>query len=151
VVTTDNTNAMQEALQTAVKRMNGNAAAATGISDPIGLLVSILPKLMQNNGDKDDLVDKIDGVQKETGAARAEILAVRKQLHRIYKLQEDTLAELRELQRQQIALGQAVLDLADQMAKIEILEDPRDDGGRDGRGAAAASARPARAGRTSRK
>ena len=82
---------------------------------------------------------------------RAEILFLRKQVHRVFKAQEQVLAELAELQRQQVAVNQAILDLAGQMARIEILEDQGHDQARDGRGASAPSARPPRAGRSPRK
>src|SRR5262249_55176527 len=58
VVSNDNTKAMQEALQSAVRRMNaGPPEASAGATDPIGLLMTILPKLMQKDDDREDLVE----------------------------------------------------------------------------------------------
>lgn len=154
-MSTDNTKAMQEALQNAVKHMHNGAAAASAPPapmDPMGMLMTLLPRLLPNQGDTDELGEKVEGVQKDLGSMRAQVLVLRKQLHRVFQMQEQVLAEVAELQKQQIALSQAVLDLAGQMARIEIIEDPGDDDqGHDVRGPSASPARPPRPARNSRK
>lgn len=148
-MSTENTKAMQEALQAAVRQMNNGGPAPP--QDPMGMLMTLLPRLLPNGDDADDLGEKVEGVQKDLGDMRAEVRVLRKQLHRVFKMQEQVLAELHEMQQQQVTLSQAVLDLAGQMARIEIIEEPRDDQGRDVGGAPASSARPPRPGRNSRK
>jgi len=129
-VNTDTTSAMQEALQAAVKRMN-NAPPPPEIpspTDPFGMLMSIIPKLINGNGDRDDVLDAQDAIKKEDVAEiQAGMEAFRKMLYRVSKMQEQTIAELRELQKHQVALSQAVLDLAGHLERIQIVPGGDDD------------------------
>jgi len=121
---------MQEALQAAVKRMN-NAPPPPEIAsptDPFSMLMSIIPKLMNSNGDRDDVLDTPDAIKKEDVAElQAGMEAFRKMLYRVSKMQEQTIAELRDLQKHQVALSQAVLDLASHLERIQIVPDGIDD------------------------
>jgi hypothetical protein len=148
-VSTENTKAMQEALQAAVKHMNNGGGAAP--TDPMGMLMTILPRLLPNGEEGEELSEKMEAVRKDVTGVRAEVRVLRKEIFRVFKMQEQLLAELGELQKQQLAVSQAVLDLAGQMARIEIIEEPRDDQGEDERGPATSAARPPRPGRNSRK
>jgi hypothetical protein len=153
-VSADNTKAMQEALNAAVKQLNNGSGAVRPPmpADPMGMLMTLLPRLLPGQDtDSEELGEKVEGVQKDVAGVRADVQVLRKQVHRVFKMQEQVLAELAELQKQQLAVSQAILDLAGQMARIEILEDPGDDEGRDARGGSAPSARPPRAGRSPRK
>jgi hypothetical protein len=132
-----NNKAMEEALQVAVSRMNrsenGGAPAPT---DPIGLLAAVLPKLIESRGERDAIIAKIDGLESENlSPLREELRLARKQIHRLHRAQEEMMAILQQLSEQQNAIGEAVLDLAKQMARIEFVEpmpepDPRSDFGR---------------------
>jgi hypothetical protein len=147
-VNAESTKAMEEALQAAVKRMNAqnghsgnggngsngvNAPEATGMMngavEPMGMLMSFLPKLLQNNDGRDEVLEKLEGLQKEEMAPmREQVLLLRKQLHRVLKTQELMLVEFRELRKQQTAVSHAVLDLAAQMARVEIVNElPEED------------------------
>jgi hypothetical protein len=143
-VNTDTTKAMQEALQAAVKRMTANQGGDTGSngntngsgsgnvvpppSDPISVLAAVIPKFFQNNDDREDLADKIDDLKKgELAVLHAELQLMRKQLHRTFKMQQDLLTEVRQLQQQHLSMGHAVLDLAAQLARVEIIQEPSAD------------------------
>ncbi|MDX2019472.1 MAG: hypothetical protein SF187_04475 [Deltaproteobacteria bacterium] len=123
---TDNSSAMQDALAAAVKRMNNNSTAPdfSMPSDPISMLMTIIPKLLNNNDDRDDQVDKADALTKEDFLALCgDVQMLRKQIHRIGRLQEETLVQLREMQQHQVTLTEAVLDMAAQMSRVELMSD----------------------------
>lgn len=134
-MSTDTTKAMEDALQAAVARMsgggsNGDASGTTGgmPMEPMGLLMALLPKLLENNDEREDLAEKLDELEKEKfGPLQEQIRGARKQIHRVFKVQELCLAELREMREQQTAIGNAVLHLARQMARVEIMDDISDD------------------------
>jgi len=135
-VSTDTTKAMEEALQAAVARMSqGDKGPGAMPTDPIGLIMTLLPKLLSNDEEREDLVEKLEGLEKESFAPLQEqIRGMRKQLHRVAKVQEEILEALRELREahadvreQQTAVGNAVLHLAEQMARVEILADEPED------------------------
>lgn len=126
-MSTDSTKAMQDALQAAVNRLNGGGGEAP---DPIGILSALLPRLLAHGDDeeRDEVLEKLEGVQREDLAPlREEVLQLRKAVHRALKLQEVTLAQVREIAAQQRAVGDAVLELARQMARVQILEDLPDE------------------------
>jgi DNA repair exonuclease SbcCD ATPase subunit len=129
-VSTDTTKAMEEALQAAVARMTKSEGGGAGAgTDPMGLLMSLLPRLLASNEEREDLVEKLEGLEKESFAPLQEqIRGLRKQVHRVSKMQEELLEELRELREQQTAVGSAVLHLAEQMARVQIVDDVPDDG-----------------------
>ncbi len=122
----DTTKAMQEALQAAVARMNtGSGEAKSGPGDLITALMPILPRLLQNNGAGEEVLDKIDTLQKgDLTTLREQTQILRKQCSRMLKAQEQLLEKVHEIQRQQVAAAGAVLDLAQQMARISFIEDP---------------------------
>lgn len=124
--------AMEEALQAAVARMNRPSTNGSSGSDPISLLMAVLPKLLENRSDREDVLEKIEGLQTEDLAVlREQVRLARKQLHRLLTSQEVVLEELRQLREQQAAVGNAVLHLAKEMARVEILEQMPDDVGID--------------------
>ena len=127
-MSTDSTKAMEEALQAAAQRLNGNGGGREG-HDPLGLLATVLPKLFaRDEEERDEVLEKLDGVQREDLAPlREEVLHLRKAVHRALKLQEATLAEVRELAAQQRAVVNAVLELARSMARVQIVEDLPDE------------------------
>jgi hypothetical protein len=124
------TKAMEEALQMAVAHMarQQDGGGGNGASNPLHLLAAVLPKLLSNDEEREDLVEKLEGLEKETfGPLQEQILGLRKQVHRVGKLQEAIIAELQELREQQTAVGNAVLHLAEQMSRIGIVDDQLDD------------------------
>jgi hypothetical protein len=128
------TQAMQDALQAAVSRMSDtNGGAKSAGADPIGLIMSVLPKLLENKEEREDIVEKLEGMEKETFSPLQEQMhGMRKQLHRVFKLQQLLVEELRQMREQQTAVGNAVLHLAEQMARIQIVDElPYDDDGDD--------------------
>lgn len=129
----DTSKAMEDALQAAVARMsNGsNGEAPTGPGglpmEPFGLLMALLPKLLENNEEREDLAEKLDGLEKDKfEPLHEQIRGARKQIHRVFKQQERILEELQEMREQQTAVGNAVLHLAEQMARVEIVDDAMD-------------------------
>ena len=125
----ERTKAMEEALQAAVSRMNKSDGGASGMAaDPIGMLMTLLPKLLENNDEREDLVEKLDGLEKETfHELKEQLRGLRKQVHRLFKAQQEALEELRDLREQQTAVGQAVLHLAEQMSRLDIVDDIGDE------------------------
>jgi len=129
-----NNKAMEEALQAAVSRMNRPempGAQSAPALDPIGLLAAIVPKFLENRGEREAILEKID----EKIAAfhtddlmpmREELRQARQQIHRLRKTQIEMMAILQQLSEQQTAVGDAVLDLAKQMARIQIVEPVED-------------------------
>lgn len=122
------TKAMEEALQSAVARMSKQDGGANGGANPLNLLVAILPKLLNNDQEREDLVEKLEGLEKDSLVPLQEqIHGLRKQVHRVTKLQAAIIEELREMREQQSAVGNAVLHLAQQMSRVGIVEDQFDE------------------------
>lgn len=128
----ETTKAMQEALQAAVTRMNngsnGSAEPKAGPTDTIGALagplMSLLPKLLQNNESSGEMVEKLDALQKgDLSSLREQVQILRKQCYRVLKSQEQLLVKVDAIQREQTAVASAVLDLAHQMTRITFIED----------------------------
>ena len=127
---TETTKAMQEALEAAVTRMNNGGGAPSALSpDTMGALMAVLPKLLQNDGSGEEMLEKIDALRKEElTPLRGQLRILRKQTHRMLKSQKRLLLRVSEIQRQQTAVANAVLDLAQQMARITFIDDvPTDD------------------------
>jgi len=126
-----NTKAMEEALQAAVSRMNkpdGSSGGGGGGTDPLGVLAAVLPKLLENRGEREDLAERVEAVRTEDLAPmREQIRAIRVRLHQLAKSQDAVLSALDQLREQQTAVGEAVLQLARQMARIEVLSEPEDE------------------------
>ena len=126
----ESTRAMQEALQAAVQRMNsgGGSDGRPPVADLISAAITILPKLLQHFGSGEELLHRLDSLRtSDLAALREDVQAVRKQNQRLLKFQEETLVKIHEIQRQQVAAAGAVLDLAQQMARINFLEASTDD------------------------
>jgi len=129
MVNTDTSKVMQEALQAAIARMNngngnGSSEHKPGTGDLISAFIPLLPKLLQNNGSGEEMLEKIDSLQKgDLAPLREQVQILRKQCYRMLKSQEQLLAKVHEIQRQQVAASGAVLDLAQQMARITFVED----------------------------
>ena len=122
---TANTKAMEEALQAAVSRMNRSETNGGSVphTDPIGLMAAILPKLLDNKGVRDAMLEKIEGLHTDDLLPlREELRLARKQIHRLHKAQDEMMAILRQLSEQQAAVGDTVLHIANQMARIEFVE-----------------------------
>jgi hypothetical protein len=126
--------AMHEALQAAVTRMNGGASGgANGAevpTDPIGLLTSVLPKLLGGGDDpeREDVVAMLESVKREElGTLRDQVGLLRKQLDRVLRVQEQTRAQLRSMEQLQLDTTRAVLELARQLAR-GAAEDAADGG-----------------------
>lgn len=131
----ETTKAMQEALQAAVARMNtgGSADGRPPMADLIATAVAVLPKLMQSFGSSEEVLQRLDAIRKtDVTGLREEMQAIRKQNHRMFKYQEEILVKVHEIQRQQVAAAGAVLDLAQQMARITFLDATVSDDGDDG-------------------
>ena len=118
------TKAMEEALEAAVARMGKPAETARPApSEPIAMLAAILPKLIENHGER-SVAQKIESLQEEElHPLRDQILVVRRRLRHITKTQSEILSTLASLRQQQTAIGDAVLELVNQMARISILEE----------------------------
>lgn len=140
------TRSMEEALQAAVAQMNrsgSNGAAPPAPMDPLSMIVSLLPKLLENLESREDLTEKLDGIQnEELTPIREQLRIVRQQLVRLRRSQDDVLTAIAQLREQQTAIGDAVLHLAQHMERLEILDEPPDDAGFDD--AALAPPAPAR-------
>ncbi len=121
----DTTKAMQEALQAAVARMNSpSSEPRSSPMEAFAPLLSMLPALLQNRGSGEEVAEKLEELRKgELATLRDEVHVLRKQCARLMKSQEQTLARLRDLQRQQAAAADAVLALARQMARIRFVGD----------------------------
>lgn len=132
----ETTQAMQEALEAAVARMqNGNGAPSNGPAPPtdlMGALMSILPKLLQDNEANEEIFEKleakIDGLQKgDLTALREQVLVLRKQCHRLLKGQEVLMASMQEIQKQQAVTSDLLVEVAQHMARVQIISDLSDD------------------------
>jgi hypothetical protein len=121
----DTTKAMQEALQAAVARMNsGSSEPRSSPMETFAPLLSMLPALLQNRESGEEVAEKLEELRKgELATLRDEVHILRKQCARLMKSQAQTLARLRDLQRQQAAAADAVLALARQMARIRFVGD----------------------------
>jgi hypothetical protein len=122
---------MQEALQAAVTRLNGHngsADARAAPPDTIGTLLSFVPKLLQNNEAGGQMLDKLDALQRgDLTSLRGDVQILRRQCFRVFKSQEQLLTKLGELEKQQAAIGHAVLELANQLARITFVDGDEDD------------------------
>ena len=122
---------MQEALQAAVARINnGSAEAKPPIApDMFGMLMTIVPKLLQGSQSSEELVDKLEMLQKgDITSLREQVQILRKQCYRLLKSQERLLTKVDEIQMQQASMGRAVVDLAHHMSRITFIDDaPGDD------------------------
>jgi hypothetical protein len=136
----DSNKAMQEALNATVARMqNGNGAAATGTSMPtatdlLGMLMTFLPKLLQNNEASEEMIEKLDekleSLQKgDITALREQVLLLRKQCHRLLKGQAEILSAVGEIQKQQNMANEAIVELAQQMSRMQIIDTLSSDDG----------------------
>jgi len=120
---------MQDALQAAVTKMNGNGSNGNGESkgfspDMMGVVMSVLGKLLQGSESSEELVDKLDAMQKgDITALREQVQVLRKQCFRILKSQEQLFLKVEEIQREQNNVARAVLDLAHHMARITFIDD----------------------------
>jgi hypothetical protein len=86
--------------------------------------MSVLPKLLQNDGSGEEMIEKLDALQKgDLTSLRGQVRILRKQCHRMLKSQKRLLGRVSEIQRQQTAVASAVLDLAQQIARITFFED----------------------------
>ena len=133
---TDTSKAMQEALHAAVTRMNngngnGNGNGSHGLADAakfspdmMGVLMSVVSKLLQGSESSEELVDKLDALQKgDLTTLREQVQVLRKQCFRILKSQEQLFLKVEEIQREQNNVARAVLDLAHHMARITFIDD----------------------------
>jgi len=124
----ETTRAMQEALEAAVARMNTGQAESRSLGpigpDLMGTLMTVVPKLLQNSGAGQEMLERLDTLQKgDLAGLKEQVLILRKQCHRMLKFQEQLLVKVHEIQRQQVAAAGAVLDLAQQMARITFVDD----------------------------
>jgi len=128
-VEAETTKAMQDALQAAVTRMNGNGSMGLGDAkgfspDMMGVVMSVLTKLLQGSESSEELVEKLDALQKgDLTALREQVQVLRKQCFRILKSQEQLFLKVEEIQREQSNVARAVLDLAHHMARITFIDD----------------------------
>jgi hypothetical protein len=127
MLSTETTTAMQDALQAAVRNMNNGAGSHEMKAPPVdtmGLLMTVVPKLLQGSESSGEMVEKLDALQKgDLQTMREQVLLLRKQCHRLLKSQEQVLARVDEIQRQQLDVGRAVLDLARQLGRITFIDD----------------------------
>src|SRR5262252_6905310 len=121
---------MHDALQAAVARMNGNGSngvseAAKGFSpDMMGVVMSVVSKLLQGSESSGELVEKLDALQKnDLASLREQVQILRKQCFRVLKSQEQLFLKVEEIQREQNNVARAVLDLAHHMARITFIDD----------------------------
>ena len=121
----ETTKAMQEALQAAVARMNsGTSEQRSSPMEAFAPLLSMLPALLQNRDSGEEVAEKLEELRKgELTTLRDEVHVLRRQCSRLMKAQEQTLARIRHLQRQQAIAADAVLELARQMARIRFVGD----------------------------
>jgi hypothetical protein len=121
--------AMEEALQAAVAKMSGApglpgaGGPAMPALDPIPLLMSMLPKLLERgSSDNDDVDERIASFQKEELQPLRELLERQQQLlERLFRAQKAVLHKLAAIETVQSAIGGAVSSLTEQMARIELV------------------------------
>lgn len=122
---TTNNKAMEDALQAAVTRLGngGNGSdsmSSSPMADPIGLLMSVLPKLLEGRGNQDDVTEKLESLQKDDlGPIREQLKAQGEMLRRVYRAQKILLRELRTVRTVQSAMGGVVSNLASQLDVID--------------------------------
>ena len=124
---------MQEALHAAVARIN-NGNGSNGAAEPkafsgdmMGVLMSVLSKLLQGSESSEELVEKLDALQKgDLTSLRDQVQILRKQCFRMLKSQEQLFLKIEEIQREQNNVARAVLDLAHHMARITFIDDGPD-------------------------
>ena len=131
---TTHNKAMEDALQAAVARIgNGHGSgsdqmASSPMADPIGLLMSVLPKLLEGRGgNQEDVNEKLEALQKDDLAPiRQQMKAQGELLRRVFRAQKILLRELRAVQSVQSALGSVVSNMASQ---LEVIDDGAADEG----------------------
>src|SRR5262249_44791668 len=129
VTTMDNKQAMQEALEAAVRKMNnGNGSANASVpADPISAAISILPKLIGKGDDTEELLEAIGELNRQTmDGMQEQVRILRKQVHRIGQMQEQMMRELRQLAEQQHAASSTLLLLAEHMERLQIVDEAAD-------------------------
>lgn len=121
----DTTKAMQEALEAAVARMNSASPDQRPPGpDLMSTLMALAPRLLQSTGNGQEMLERLETLRKgEIAGIREQVQILRKQCFRMLKFQEQLLVKVHEIQRQQVAAAGAVLDLAQQMARLTIVED----------------------------
>lgn len=121
----DTTQAMQEALQAAVSRMNtGGAESKPGPLEIIGMVAPIVQKLLAGSESSEEIVDKLEALQTgDLATLREHVHILRKQSIRMMKFQEQLLGKMDEIRKEQNTIGRAVLDLAHQMARITFIDE----------------------------
>jgi hypothetical protein len=122
--------AMEDALQAAVAKMSGTPALPGGGApaapslDPIALLMTLLPKLLDRGAGDDDVGERLVSMQKEELQPLREQLARQQQLlERLFRAQKAVLHKLSAIETVQSAIGGAVTSLTEQMARIELVDD----------------------------
>jgi hypothetical protein len=141
----ETTKAMQDALDAAVRSMNASVNGGNGNPQPapppshppdtIGAIMSIIPKLLQGGELGEEVIEKLESLQKgELASLKEQVLVLRKQCHRllkaqeqIFRSQEQLLAQMREIQNSQLAANGLVTELVQQMARVEIIEQEPDE------------------------
>jgi hypothetical protein len=118
---------MQEALQAAVARLNsgtnGSGESKLSLFQAFAPLLPLVPKLL-NSGASEEMLERLDTLQKhELWSLRDQVQILRKHCERMLKSQDQLLERVHEIQRQQVAAAGAVLDLAQQMARITFVDD----------------------------
>jgi hypothetical protein len=123
----DTTKQMQDALQAAIARINpGSGEPKSGLlnADTIGVVMSIVQKLLQGSESSEELVEKLDTMRTDDLASlREQVQILRKQCIRVMKSQEQLLAKVDDIRKEQATMGRAVLDLAHHMARITFIDE----------------------------
>jgi hypothetical protein len=116
---------MEEALQAAVTRINhAPAEPPAGHTDTIGAVMSVLPKLLRNDESGEEMLEKLDALQKgDLTPLRGQVRILRRQCHLMLTFQKRLLARMGEIEKQQTVVANAVLHLAQQMARITLIDD----------------------------
>ena len=130
--------AMQEALQAAVAKIgNGGGPSPPPVPaipslDPMALLMTVLPKLLEPKPDQEGLGDQLDALRKdELVPLREQLVKQRVLLERVFNAQKVLLRKLSAIETVQSALGGAVTSLTAQMARIELVDEPEPEHPRD--------------------
>jgi hypothetical protein len=129
---------MQDALQAAIARVNtGTGEPKPGLlnADTIGVVMSIVQKLLQGSESSEDLVEKLESMRTDDLASlREQVQILRRQCVRVMKSQEQLMGKVDDILKEQTTIGRAVLDLAHHMARVTFIDDApagdpyRDDG-----------------------
>jgi hypothetical protein len=117
---------MQDALQAAVARINNGGTETKPPINPdmFGMLMTIVPKLLQGSQSSEEMVEKLDALQKgDVTSLKSEVHILRKQCYRLLKSHERLLTKVEEIQMQQASIGRAVLDLAHHWSRITFIDD----------------------------